>query len=61
MVKQEREKRRWSQHKLAEFAGVSQGFIQKIENGLKVPSLATSIAIADAFDISLDDLCGRVK
>jgi len=55
-----RKKAGWSQQKLAEKAGLSYNMITKIEQGVaKQPTIQTVIKIADAFNISLDQLVGR--
>lgn len=50
-----------SQADLAKAAGVTQSALSKIEHGVKAPSLALAIDIANALDVSLDKLCGRVE
>jgi len=56
-VKKYRTKAGWSQQKLAEKAGLSYNVITKIEQGnSKKPALDTIIKIAQAFDITLDEL-----
>ena len=55
-----RKKAGWFQQKLAEKAGLSYNMITKIEQGVaKQPTIQTVIKIADAFNISLDQLVGR--
>ena len=59
-IKDLRRKSGWSQQKLAEKAGLSYNAITKIEQGAaKKPTIQTIIKIADAFEISLDELVGR--
>ena len=59
-LKQLRKKAGWSQQKLAEKAGLSYNVITKIEQGAaKNPNIQTMIKLANAFQISLDDLIGR--
>ena len=59
-IKDSRKKAGWSQQKLAEKAGLSYNAITKIEQGAaKKPTIQTIIKIADAFEISLDELVGR--
>ncbi len=55
-IKNYRNLKRLSQEKLAELTDVSQEHISKIESGLKVPSLELLISIANALDVSSDDL-----
>ena len=55
-----RKKAGWSQQKLAEKAGLSYNMITKIEQGVaKQPTIQTVMKIANAFNISLDELVGR--
>jgi len=59
-LKQLRKKAGWSQQKLAEKASLSYNVITKIEQGAaKNPNIQTMIKLANAFQISLDDLVGR--
>jgi len=59
-LRQLRKKAGWSQQKLAEKAGLSYNVITKIEQGVaKRPTIQTMMKLADAFQISLDELVGR--
>jgi transcriptional regulator with XRE-family HTH domain len=59
-LKELRKKAGWSQQKLAEKAGLSYNTITKIEQGAAtMPTIQTIIKIADAFEISLDELVRR--
>ncbi len=59
-LKELRKKSGWSQQKLAEKAGLSYNTITKIEQGAATkPTTQTMIKIADAFQISIDELVGR--
>jgi transcriptional regulator with XRE-family HTH domain len=59
-LKQLRKKAGWSQQKLAENASLSYNVITKIEQGVaKNPNIQTMIKLANAFQISLDELVGR--
>jgi len=50
----------WSQEKLAVESGISYNTIIKIERGgIKNPKIETVIKLADALDITLDELIGR--
>lgn len=46
-----------SQEELAHTVGVNQSMIAHIENGLKVPSLAVSLGLAQALNTTVDELC----
>ncbi len=59
-LKELRKKSGWSQQRLAEKAGLSYNTITKIEQGAATkPTIQTMIKIADAFQISIDELVGR--
>ena len=59
-LKELRKKSGWSQQMLAEKAGLSYNVITKIEQGAsKNPNIQTMIKLADAFQISIDELLGR--
>ena len=59
-VKTLRNRAGWSQQKLAEKAGLSYNAVTKIEQGsAKKPTIQTIIKLANAFEISLDELVGR--
>jgi len=61
-LKELRKKAGWSQQKLAEKSSLSYNTITKIEQGAAtMPTIQTIIKIADAFDISIDELVGRKK
>ena len=55
-IKRIREEKKMSQDSLAKTIGVTQSYIAKIENGLKIPSMATGKAIAKEFGCTVDDL-----
>jgi transcriptional regulator with XRE-family HTH domain len=55
-----RKQKRWSQEKLAQEAGISYNTLIKLErNGIKNPKIETVIKLADALEVSLDELVGR--
>jgi DNA-binding XRE family transcriptional regulator len=56
-LKRHRTKAKISQSELAKKIGVSTSSISSYENGSKAPPLTTAIAIAEYFNISLDQLC----
>lgn len=59
-LKELRKEKGWSQQKLAEKTRLSFNAVTKIEQGLaKHPTLKTLLKLADAFQISLDELVGR--
>lgn len=51
-LKNEREKREWSQSDLARFSGLHRQIINKTENGVSEPALKTFLALAQAFKMS---------
>lgn len=61
-LKELRKKKSWSQQKLAEKSGLSYNTITKIEQGVAtMPTIQTMTKIADALEISLDELVERKK
>jgi transcriptional regulator with XRE-family HTH domain len=59
-VKELRNRKGWSQQKLAEKTGLSFNTITKIEQGIgDSPTLKTLVKLADAFGVGLDELVGR--
>ena len=61
-MKKYRKKLDWSQQKLAEKAGLSYNAITKIEQeSAQQPTIQTVWKIADAFEITIDELIGRKK
>lgn len=58
-IKRLREERNLSQHKLADKIGVSQRNISAWETGRNEPTIFSCILLADYFEITLDELCGR--
>lgn len=50
-----------SQMKLAEKADLSLAFISDLENGKTVVSLVTVAQLAEAFDLSCEELFGRAE
>ena len=55
-----RKEKGYNQESLAEKIGVSRQAVSKWETGDAQPALSQLIALADALDISLDVLCGRI-
>ena len=61
-VKECRNKKGWTQQKLAEKTGLSFNTITKIEQGIgNSPTLKTLIKLADVLEVGLDELVGRNK
>ncbi|MFC1566830.1 helix-turn-helix domain-containing protein [bacterium] len=57
-----RKKNSMSQQKLAEKAKISYNVVTKIEQGAaKSPTIQTISKIADAFNVSIDELVGKKK
>lgn len=55
-LKNEREKKGWSQDELAEKIYVSRQSVSKWENNKNYPSIETIINLSDLFDITIDEL-----
>ena len=50
----------WTQERLAIESGISYNTLIKLErNGIKNPKIETVIKLADALEVSLDELVGR--
>lgn len=56
-LKKFREEKELTQAELAKAVGTSQGMITHIERGIKIPSLALALSIADTLGITVDILC----
>lgn len=56
-LKKFREEQGMSQRELARRVGVNQTMIAHIENGLRIPSLAVSLDLAEALKTTVDELC----
>jgi transcriptional regulator with XRE-family HTH domain len=60
ILKELRKKHGWTQQELAQKSNLSFNAITKIEQGAaKHPTLKTLLKLADAFNVSLDQLVGR--
>jgi len=61
-IKKARKKKGLTQEKLARLADISNNTLVKIEMGMaKEPTITTIAKIADALNVSIDELVGRVK
>ena len=58
-IRKYRKEREWTQADLAFEADVLSVYISYYETGRTLPSIINLIAIADALEVSLDDLVGR--
>lgn len=58
-IRIKREEYDLEQQELAQRAGISKSLLCAIEKGQRLPSLMTTIAIADALHCSIDELLGR--
>ena len=59
-LKEYRKKKDWSQDKLAKLADVTHTTLVKIESGVnKNPTIQTLTKLADALEVSIDELVGR--
>jgi transcriptional regulator with XRE-family HTH domain len=54
-----RERRGMNRKILAECCGLSKNCVARYERGEKEPKLSSLVAMADFFEVSLDDLIGR--
>jgi transcriptional regulator with XRE-family HTH domain len=61
-IKRIRKKSGFAQEKLARLANISNNTLVKIEMGMaKEPTITTIQKLADALDISIDELVGRKR
>jgi transcriptional regulator with XRE-family HTH domain len=55
-----RKQKGWSQERLAQESSISYNTLIKLErSGIKNPKIETVIKLADALEVSLDELVGR--
>ena len=55
MIRERREQFGWTQRQLAEAVGCTDGYVAHIENEVKLPSLDISMALAQAFQLSIEE------
>jgi transcriptional regulator with XRE-family HTH domain len=60
-VRQLREKRGWSQERLANRAELNRSYMGEIERAAAMPSLATAAKLADALEVSLSELIAHCE
>jgi ribosome-binding protein aMBF1 (putative translation factor) len=60
-VRQLREKRGWSQERLANRAELNRSYMGEIERATAMPSLATAAKLADALEVPLSELIARCE
>ena len=53
VIRNNREKKGWSQYRLAKETGVAQSFINEIEGGKKSPSIEVFFRICEALEIKV--------
>ncbi len=59
-LKELRKQKGWTQERLARESNISYHTLIKLEqNGIKNPKIETVIKLADALEVSLDELVGR--
>ena len=59
LLKMLRVEKKISQNKLAKMLGVTQQCISEWELGKTEPTLSSLWELADFFDVSIDEICGR--
>lgn len=59
-IKDQRTFRRWNQQFLADKVNTSRQSVSAYERGENIPDIFLLIKLADLFDVSLDDLAGRI-
>ena len=55
-IREARLKKEYTQHKLADEAGIGQMYLGEIERGSKMPSLRIFIKIVEALEVSADSI-----
>lgn len=60
-LKSAREQKGWTQLKLSRELGLTQGFVNKIENGTAFPSYETCLTLENVFGVSAENLWSRVE
>lgn len=58
-IRKVREEKEYSREQLARKAGIHSQLIVRWELGISHPNIRPLIAVADALDVSLDELVGR--
>ncbi len=59
-LKEFRKQKGWTQERLARESNISYHTLIKLEqNGIKNPKIETVVKLADALEVSLDELVGR--
>lgn len=53
VIRRNREKKGWSQYRLAKEVGIAQSFVNEIESGKKSPSIEIFFKICEALDIQV--------
>ena len=59
-LKTQREVAKLSQEEVAKRTGLTQAAISRWEDGLRIPNIESCIKLADVYEVSLDELVGRV-
>ena len=59
IIREKRKERGWTQSKLAKKIGVASGTVSYWENDDATPSIYAMWDMADVFNCSIDELCGR--
>lgn len=59
IIKEKRRERGWTQDQLAKKVGVSKSIIGYYERDMTTPTIFVMCDIADLFECTLDELCGR--
>ncbi|MGI5895179.1 MAG: helix-turn-helix domain-containing protein [Candidatus Merdivicinus sp.] len=60
-IREARTSRGWSKQQLSQMSGLNKSLIDNYEAGRTYPNLISFIALADAFDMSMDELAGRKR
>lgn len=60
-LKNQREKRNWSQKYVAERVGITNTVLSNYERDYRDPDTETLTKLADLYEVSIDDLLGRIQ
>lgn len=60
-IRKVREEKEYTREQLARKAGIHAQLIVRWELGISYPNIRPLIAVADALDVSLDELVGRIR
>ena len=48
-----------TQHDVATMAGINQGYLCRVENGIKEPTLTRALKLCDVLDLNINDFASK--